>query len=79
MSEVLPLILVWLLAGSIGLNINWIFLDKETMGDFEHWKNRKQKPIKTIHYIKGFLFGLLLGPFSVRDLSEKRSRNNKQD
>lgn len=44
-------LLLWLLFGSICLNIMWMFRHKQNNTD-----------MKLLHYLKGQLFGLLLGP-----------------
>lgn len=59
-------ILIWLLAGSVSMNILWIILDKETLNNFYLWKKRKSEN-ETIkgQYLTGFILGLLCGPFSL--------------
>lgn len=56
-------LLVWLLVGSLGVNIMWILNYKSVMDDFYLWKEEKTSKYSNYHYLKGLLFGLLLGPF----------------
>lgn len=74
----IELILLWLLMGSISMNIAWIELDKETLEDFDLWKERKNST-KEDDYIKGFVFGLIFGPLARKIGNEKRSRNSRED
>lgn len=55
-------ILVWILFGSLSLNIVWILREKEMLDDFYLWKKTKNSNIQNKHYAKGLVLGILLGP-----------------
>jgi len=57
-------LITWKFIGSISMNLAWVELDQAVLKDFYLWKKRKNSGITDKHYIKGFIFGLLLGPFA---------------
>lgn len=59
---------IWLFIGSIGTNISWILSEKEDNPKF-----------KSKYYIRGFFFGLILGPLAipVHHFMKNKRRKNK--
>lgn len=55
-------ILVWILLGSLSMNILWMCREKDILDDFYLWKKIKTSKIQNIQYAKGLVLGILLGP-----------------
>lgn len=55
-------ILVWILLGSLSMNILWVCREKDILDDFYLWKKIKTSKIQNIQYAKGLVLGILLGP-----------------
>lgn len=59
-------LLLWLLAGSIGLNFMWIETAKCLVIDDKYsWKKEKYKYYNNSDYLGGVFFGLLFGPITL--------------
>lgn len=72
-------LLSWMLIGSIYINIIWVIKYKLILNDFYYWKEEKTQRYSIIDYLKGVLFGLLLGPFVLLFIKTNKETNYEED
>jgi len=58
-------VLLWIISGLFGLHLLNIGLHKYILSDFYVWKKAKNRNYTNFDYLKGTLFGFLLGPFVI--------------
>lgn len=76
-------LLIWISVGLFGLHLLNIQLHKHILSDFYIWKKAKNRNYTNFDYLKGTLFGFLLGPFVllwvIHGFLTKGKENEQQD
>ena len=73
--------LLWLLIGSVLMNLLWILKYQKVLSNFDYWKKEKNRKYKDSDYTKGFIYGLLCGPTVIKSIIrfEEEKDDEQQD